>query len=146
MALDGNSRICLYAFKECKNAMTSFSTTIICDIAALSLGVLLAVFATRVPKRGWVGLVLLVSSALAWSLIDSGDSSQPSRLPMLLIFLIPLALDGQHQIVCLHWQRLWARSWFLVFCCSWLLALFMRPWLCSTLSDKGVPRFRVFSH
>ncbi len=75
--------------------MTSFSTTIICDIAALSLGVLLAVFATRVPKRGWVGLVLLVSSALAWSLIDSGDSSQPSRLPMLLIFLLlaPIAVS-----------------------------------------------------
>jgi hypothetical protein len=44
--------------------------------------------------RGWIGVVLLVVAAASWALIESGESSQPSSLPMFLTFLLiaPVAI------------------------------------------------------
>jgi|GEM_PF-5508234 hypothetical protein len=44
--------------------------------------------------RGWVGVVLLLIAALAWSLIEGGESSRPSSLPPFLAFLLiaPIAI------------------------------------------------------
>jgi len=46
-----------------------------------------ALFSRRAPMRGWVGVVLLLVASLAWALIESGESSRPSSLPMFLTFL-----------------------------------------------------------
>jgi hypothetical protein len=56
-------------------------------LAALAVGVVFAILSSRIPKRGWIGVALLVVAALAWALIDAGESSKPSRLPMFLTFL-----------------------------------------------------------
>jgi hypothetical membrane protein len=68
--------------------MTSLRTLDVFGLAALAVGVVLAVCSHRMPKRGWVGVILLVAASLAWALIDVGDSSQPSRLPMFMAFLL----------------------------------------------------------
>jgi hypothetical membrane protein len=68
--------------------MTSLRILDICSLAALSVGMAFAILSYRVPKRGWIGVVLLVVASVAWALIDARDSSQPSRTPMLYAFLI----------------------------------------------------------
>lgn len=44
--------------------------------------------------RGWIGVVLLVVASASWALIESGDSSRPSSLPMFFTFLMvaPVAI------------------------------------------------------
>jgi hypothetical protein len=56
-------------------------------LVALAVGIIVAVFLRRVPKRGWVGIALVLVSAVAWAFIESGESSRPSSLPMFLMFL-----------------------------------------------------------
>jgi drug/metabolite transporter (DMT)-like permease len=68
--------------------MTSLRTLDMFGLAALAVGVVLAILSHRVPKRGWIGVVLLIVASLAWAFIDAGDSAQPSRLPMFLAFLL----------------------------------------------------------
>jgi hypothetical membrane protein len=44
--------------------------------------------------RGWIGVVLLLIASGALALIESGESSQPSNLPMFVTFLFiaPIAI------------------------------------------------------
>ena len=57
-------------------------------LAALAVGVAVAFLSRRAPVRGWIGVALLFVASLAWALIDSGEGSQPSSLPMFLTFLL----------------------------------------------------------
>ena len=61
---------------------------------AMCAGVWGAFFTPKVPSRGWVGVVLLLLAALAWMLIDTGENSQSSSLPMtaLFEFIAPIAI------------------------------------------------------
>jgi hypothetical membrane protein len=69
--------------------MTSLRTLQICGLAALAVGVTVASFSNRAPKRGWIGVVLLLVASLAWASIESGES-----LPMLATYLLvaPIAV------------------------------------------------------
>jgi hypothetical protein len=67
--------------------MTSLRALQVFGLAALAAGVLVALFVHRAPKRGWVGVVLLLVASGAWALIESGESSRPSSLPMFIAFL-----------------------------------------------------------
>ena len=58
------------------------------SIAAFAVGVCIAFFARKISSRGWVAIILLLSAALVWMLIDGGDSSRASSLPMSLSFWI----------------------------------------------------------
>jgi hypothetical protein len=66
----------------------------IAGLAALSAGIVVAFLMGRVPKRGWVGVMLLLVASGAWSLIDSAESSRPSSLSMFVTFLFvaPVAI------------------------------------------------------
>jgi VanZ family protein len=57
-------------------------------LIAFVLGVIVAAFSHRAPIRGWAAITLLIVAALFWALIDSGDTSRPSSLSLLLSFMI----------------------------------------------------------
>ncbi len=67
--------------------MDSFQTVMVCSLATLVAGVVVACFTHRAPKRGWVGVILLLVAAGAVTLSEPGDSAHPSNLPMFLVFL-----------------------------------------------------------
>ena len=52
--------------------------------AASILGIAGAFFARKVPSRGWIAVLMLLSVTLAFVLIVAGDSSSPSGLFMML--------------------------------------------------------------
>lgn len=68
--------------------MDSLPTLQILGLAAVAVGVAIAILSRRAPARGWVGVVLLLVAALAWALIDAGESSPSPSLPMFLTFLL----------------------------------------------------------
>ncbi len=68
--------------------MTSLRTLQVLGLGAVGAGAALSVITRRAPMRGWVGVVLLLVATLAWALIESGESSRPSSLPMFLAFLL----------------------------------------------------------
>jgi hypothetical protein len=68
--------------------MDKWTAFALLNVTGLAVGIAIAFFAHRFPSRGWVGIVLLLSAALALMLIDAGDSSRPSSLPMAMSFLI----------------------------------------------------------
>jgi FtsH-binding integral membrane protein len=74
--------------------MTSLHALQAFGLAAFAVGAVVAFFAHRAPMRGWVGVTLLVIAAAAWGLIESGESSQPSSLPMFVTFMVvaPVAI------------------------------------------------------
>jgi len=74
--------------------MTSLRTLQMLDFAALAVGVVLAILSHRFPKRGWIGVLLLLAACLACALINVGDSSQPTHLWMVVAFLViaPIAV------------------------------------------------------
>ena len=60
----------------------------ILGLVALAVGVGVALLIRRAPMRGSVGVTLVIAAALSWTLIDAGESSRPSSLPMFLGFLL----------------------------------------------------------
>ena len=68
--------------------MTSDLPTIqFCGLAAVAFGITTGFLFRRAPKRGWVGVLLLLVASLAWSRIDSGETAEPSSLGMTVTFL-----------------------------------------------------------
>jgi len=65
-----------------------------CGLAAMGAGVVVACFTHKAPQRGWIALLLLLVASGAWALIEAGESSQPSNLPMFVTFLFiaPVAI------------------------------------------------------
>jgi hypothetical protein len=74
--------------------MTSLRALQVFGLAALAVGIVIAFFAHRAPMRGWIAIVLLLVASGAWALIESGEDSRPSSLPMFLTFLFvaPIAV------------------------------------------------------
>jgi hypothetical protein len=58
------------------------------------VGVTVSIFVHRVPRHGWVGLLLLLLSGLFWALSEPGNSSTPERLWTLpaFTFIAPVAV------------------------------------------------------
>ena len=63
-------------------------------LASLAIGIVCASFTHRLPKRGWLGVTLLLVSALAWALIDRDGGLLTSSLPMFtaFLFIAPIAV------------------------------------------------------
>ena len=74
--------------------MSSLRALQVLGLAALAVGVVVAFFTHRAPKRGWIGVVLLLVASGAWALIESVDSSRPTNLSMFVAFLFvaPIAI------------------------------------------------------
>src|ERR1035438_7760133 len=75
--------------------MESLRAAQIFGLASLAVGIVLAMFSRRLPKRGWIGVILLLVASLAWMLIDRDSSSpQASSLPMFtaFLFIAPIAV------------------------------------------------------
>jgi hypothetical protein len=62
--------------------------------APFILGVAVSIFAHKVPKRGWVGLLLVLFSGLFRGLTEPSDNSAPERLWTLscFTFFAPIAV------------------------------------------------------
>ena len=74
--------------------MDSLTLFPILSFAALVVGVSIVFFARGFPSRGWVGVVLLLVAAVAWMLIEAGESSRSSSLTMSMLFWLtaPIAV------------------------------------------------------
>ena len=72
--------------------MPSLRAFQVCGFVALAVGLIVSIISSRAPKRGWVGIVLLLVSALAWTLIETGESS--TNLSMIAAFMLisPVAI------------------------------------------------------
>ena len=75
--------------------MDSFRAIQASGLAALAAGVAIAFIARRLPMRGWVGVLLLLSASASFVLIDS---SGPPHLAMLLIFLFIAPVAGVYAL------------------------------------------------
>ncbi len=62
--------------------------------APFVVGVTASIFVHRVPRHGWVGLLLVLLSGLFWGLSEPSDSSAPERLWTLpcFTFFAPVAV------------------------------------------------------
>jgi hypothetical membrane protein len=74
--------------------MTSLRAMQMFGLASLAIGIVCASFTHRLPKHGWLGVTLLLVSALAWALIDRDGGSLTSSLPMFtaFLFIAPIAV------------------------------------------------------
>jgi hypothetical protein len=74
--------------------MISFRIFQVSGLAALAAGLVIAFCVRRLPVRGWVGVLLLLSASISFVLIDSEGPPNLAHLAMLLIFLFiaPIAV------------------------------------------------------
>jgi hypothetical protein len=74
--------------------MSNLKTMSLFATGAFGAGLAVALFARRLPLRGWVGVVLLMLAALFFSLTETGDDSGASGLAMMycFFFLAPVAV------------------------------------------------------
>ena len=74
--------------------MAHFYTLLAMTFVPFIVGVTVSLFAHRVPRRGWIGLLLILLSGLLWGLIEPSDSSAPERLWTLpcFTFFAPVAV------------------------------------------------------
>jgi hypothetical protein len=68
--------------------MISSKAYLFISFAAAIVGIICACYARKVPSRGWVAVLMLLSVTLASILIDAGNSSSSSHLSMSLIFCL----------------------------------------------------------
>jgi hypothetical protein len=66
--------------------MDSPTLLLILALAAIAIGFGASFFTRRFPSRSWVGILLLISTGLVWTLIEPRESSGPSNWPMLFYF------------------------------------------------------------
>jgi hypothetical membrane protein len=72
--------------------MDSFRTEQVVAAIAFSIGCGGTFVTSRAPKRGWVGVVLLVVASLAWALIEADPMRESFSMLVVFLIMAPIAV------------------------------------------------------